>query len=74
MILTRANDPWFDFTLSQPPPSPYHQCDKLPTGLVFNPGEVVPTPIHTGEDLKEYLFGGAWEERQEEVEIDLDAL
>ena len=70
MILTPYNDPYFYLTLATPLPSPVLPRDMWePQALVFRPGEMVGEGI-AGQALEEYLWGGEWDAREEELEED----
>lgn len=67
LILTPDNDPFFYPTLAAPPPQPGQTRDQIvPTALVFEPGQTVGRPA-TAEELREYIWGGEYDEREEEL-------
>lgn len=61
-------DPAFDWTLTQPPPNWQQVAAKDPDGFAF---VVEPCSglvrVATADDLEEYLYGGEYDERLEEI-------
>lgn len=72
MILTPANDPLFYNTLATPPPQRGSRNWEIqPQALVFEPGQLVGRPASASE-VREYLYGGEYDERAGELGLDAD--
>lgn len=61
-------DPGWDWTLMQPPPDWREKAAKDPDGFafVFEPGSGL-IRVAGADDLEDYLYGGEYDERLEEI-------
>jgi hypothetical protein len=61
-------DPGFDWTLMTPPPDWRQAAAKDPDGFAFvvEPGSGM-VRLATADDLEEYLLGGEYDERLDEI-------
>lgn len=74
MILTPDNDPLFYPTLAMPIPQPGQTRDQIiPQALIYEPGQLVGRPANNDE-LREYLWGGEYDERAIELDLNSDQI
>ncbi|MBD2571350.1 hypothetical protein [Anabaena lutea] len=67
-MIILPGDPGWDWTLTQPPPNWKEMAAKDPDGFafVFEP-ESGTMRVANSTDLEEYLYGGEYDERLEEI-------
>ncbi len=71
--LILPGDPLFDVTLASPPPNWQEAANRDGNTYAFvaEPGSGLMRPA-TSDELEEYLYGGEYEERLEEIEDGAD--
>ncbi|GAX37890.1 hypothetical protein [Nodularia sp. NIES-3585] len=67
-VIILPGDPAFDWTLAFPPPDWKQTAAKDPDGFAFvvEPGSGI-ARVATASDLEEYLYGGEYDERLDEI-------
>ncbi|WP_414527860.1 hypothetical protein [Nodularia chucula] len=74
-VIILPGDPSFDWTLTCPPPNWRQAAAKDPDGFAFvvEPGSGL-VRVATATDLEEYLYGGEYDERLDEIDEAEDGL
>jgi hypothetical protein len=67
-VILLPGDPGWDWTLAQPPPDWQQAAAKDPDGFAFivEPGSGL-MRVADADDLEEYICGGEYEERLDEI-------
>lgn len=71
-LIILPGDPAWDWTLTQPPPDWRQAAAKDPDGFAFVVGLDGLARVATADDLEEYLYGGEYDERLEQIDEDYE--